>query len=208
MNELIKSIKIITSENEFRFKEKGSEFISYAFYIESEEEALEKIHFIKKKFYDAVHHCYSYSINYEISKYSDDGEPNGTAGIRIFNAINHFGITNIIVIVIRYFGGVKLGVGPLGKAYYYAAEQLLSEITTITKKPYQVLEIYYDYDQTSKIHYLIKQNNAIIESMIYEPELKIVCLVLISEINKFVEELIDFSGGSIITKIINRIKYL
>ncbi len=208
MNELNKSIKIITSENEFRFKEKGSEFISYAFYIESEEEALEKLHFIKKKFYDAVHHCYAYSINYEISKYSDDGEPNGTAGIRIFNAINHFEITNIIVIVIRYFGGVKLGVGPLGKAYYYAAEQLLSEITTITKKPYQVLEIYYNYDQTSKIHYLIKQNNAIIESMIYEPELKIVCLVLISEINKFVEELIDFSGGSIKIKIINGIKYL
>ena len=197
MNELNKSIKIITTENEFRFKEKGSEFISYAFYIASEEEAIEKLSLIKKKFYDAVHHCYAYSINYEISKYSDDGEPNGTAGIRIFNAINHFGLTNIIVIVIRYFGGVKLGVGPLGKAYYFAAEQLLSGTTINTKDAYQALEIYYDYDQTSKIHYLINQNKVKIESIIYDPDLKIVCLVLISEIDKFVSELIDFSGGSI-----------
>lgn len=208
MSELIKSIKIVTIENEFRFKEKGSEFISYSFYIESEEEALEKLNSIKKKFYDAVHHCYAYSIDYQISKYSDDGEPNGTAGIRIYNAINHFELTNIIVIVVRYFGGVKLGVGPLGKAYYYAAEQLLSSSPTSTKEAYQVLEIYYDHEHTSKIHYLINQNRVKIESMIYEPELKIVCLVLISEIGKFVKELIDFSGGTIKTKALNGIKYL
>ncbi|MCK9279436.1 MAG: YigZ family protein [Melioribacteraceae bacterium] len=208
MNEIKESIKIITTKCEFRFKEKGSEFIALSFYIESEEEALEKLNSIKKKFYDAVHHCYAYSINYEKSKYSDDGEPNGTAGIRIFNAINHFELTNIIVIVVRYFGGVKLGVGPLGKAYYFAAEQLLSQSPASIKSAYQRLEIFYNYEQVSRIHYLINQNEAIIEKMIYEPELKMVCLVLISKIGRFVTELIDFSGGSIKTKLLSEIKYL
>ncbi|MFA7287915.1 MAG: YigZ family protein [Melioribacteraceae bacterium] len=208
MNEIKETIKIISKEQEFSFKEKGSEFIAHSFYIESEEEAIEKLSAIKKKFYDAVHHCYAYSIGYEKSKYSDDGEPNGTAGIRIFNAINHFELTNVIVTVVRYFGGVKLGVGPLGKAYYFSAEQLLSNSPISIKTAYQRIEIFYTYEQISKVHYLINQNDAIIEKTLYEPELKIVCLVLISKIGRFVEELIDFSGGLISTNLTNEIKYL
>ncbi|MDZ7765436.1 MAG: YigZ family protein [Melioribacteraceae bacterium] len=96
-------------------------FIGYAAPCKNDEEAEQILEGKKKQYYDATHNCYAYKILPESIKYLDDGEPSGTAGIRILNAIQHFDLTNLIVISTRYFGGTKLGVGPLGKAYYNSA---------------------------------------------------------------------------------------
>lgn len=127
-------IQTIEQQHETKFKEKGSLFIGQVYPVNSVEEAEEFLTSVRKKFYDATHHCYAYRIMENDSKYSDDGEPNGTAGIRIANAINHFELTNLLVISIRYYGGTKLGVGPLGKAYYQSAYDTLSEMEIVTKK--------------------------------------------------------------------------
>ena len=127
--------KIITIDefHEYRFKEKASVFIGQVYHCESEDEAKEILENVKKEFYDARHWVYCWKIGEETIKYSDDGEPSGSGGIRLLNAIEHFGLQDVIVISIRYFGGVKLGVGPLGKAYYSSAFNCLDEADKIEK---------------------------------------------------------------------------
>ena len=133
----IENYKTIGSFNETTLKEKSSVFNAQAYPVENEEDALQIVEKTKKKYYDATHHCYAYKLTGNKIKYSDAGEPSGTAGIRILNAINHFNMQNILVIVIRYFGGTKLGVGPLGKAYYNSVIQTLKSSRIIEKKAYK-----------------------------------------------------------------------
>jgi putative IMPACT (imprinted ancient) family translation regulator len=101
-------IRTIRTGDEVKFKEKGSLFISQPFSIENEQSATEILREIKKKYFDASHHCYAWRLSDGNFKSSDDGEPSGTAGLRIMNAIDHYDLTNLIVIVTRWFGGTKL----------------------------------------------------------------------------------------------------
>lgn len=130
--------KILTVDNfaEVTYKEKSSVFIGQVCHCEIENEAANILKSIKKKYYDATHHCYAYKLITEQFKYSDDGEPNGTAGIRILNAIEHFNLINVIVVITRYYGGTKLGVGPLGKAYYTSAHDVLEEAKKVGKSSF------------------------------------------------------------------------
>lgn len=155
------SKKIIRIEKEcsFKYKEKGSLFHGFAFQILSKDEADAKLSALRKKYYDATHHCYAYKTSLNEEKYSDDGEPNGTAGIRILNSINHFSLVDILVVVVRYFGGTKLGVGPLGKAYAETSMTLLKNANLIELTEYQEMKITYDFESTSQIHHLISKFN-------------------------------------------------
>lgn len=200
-------IKTIKDFNEFTLKEKGSEFIAKVFPIESEQAALEGLNNIRKKLYDASHHCFAYRLNYEISKYSDDGEPSGTAGIRIMNAIDHFDLTDILVVVVRYFGGTKLGVGPLGKAYYNASIGVLSHSKIVTMDLYQLLEITSNFSKINHIHRLINKYSAIINSTDFSDKAVFNCLIKSSEIDKITADLTNFSNGQIIINIKNEFKY-
>ncbi|MBL1214854.1 MAG: YigZ family protein [Ignavibacteriae bacterium] len=164
----ISDILTIKKHVEFKFKEKGSQFIGLAYPAETKEEAEDHLSDIKNKYYDATHHCYCYHFLDNQFKYSDDGEPNGTAGIRILNAIQHFGLTNLLVVVVRYYGGVKLGVGPLGKAYYQGAFGVLEEAAKIKKNNYSRMKITYKFDQTSQVHHLLTKFNAVITKNLYE----------------------------------------
>lgn len=183
------SIKTITSYSEFKFKEKGSLFLAKSYPIESETEALNHLNIQKKELYDATHHCYSIKQQDGFVKYSDDGEPNGTAGIRIFNAQNHFELTNIITIVIRYFGGTKLGIGPLGKAYYDAAFGVLENCKIIEKKLLQNITLIYDFSQSKNIHYLISKYKLRIIQNSFEKLPKISLLIHPNQIKELEEEL-------------------
>ena len=111
--------KILTLDNfaEVTYKEKSSVFRGQVYHCETDNEAANILAQTKKKYYDATHHCFAFKLITEKFKYSDDGEPNGTAGIRILNAIEHFDLINVMVVITRYYGGTKLGFGPLGKAY-------------------------------------------------------------------------------------------
>ncbi len=155
--------KIITikSKSESKYKEKGSVFIGKAYPVYSEDKAEGILASVRKEFYDATHHCFAYKLINNVEKYSDDGEPTGTAGIRILNAISHFEITNVLIVVVRYFGGVKLGVGPLGKAYYTAAFQCLETAEKIELTKHKEIKIKFNYDDSGKVHHILN---------IYEPK--------------------------------------
>jgi uncharacterized YigZ family protein len=189
MVKLPDKIKTIIKESEFRFKEKGSLFISLSFPVKSEEEAESFLLSVRKKYYDAAHHCYSYKLTDGSYKYSDAGEPTGTAGIRIYNAQNHFELTSILTVVVRYFGGIKLGVGPLGKAYYETAFNNLKSSETEERILHQSIQIRFDYDQTKLVHHLISKYQILIEESIFDPMPVMNCLIPIIQIEKFIYEL-------------------
>src|SRR3954468_18127958 len=122
------------------YKEKGSKFLAFAYPVENEQDVKEKIELLKKTHFDARHHCFAYVLGPDKTKYRafDDGEPNHSAGDPILGQIRSRNLTNVLVVVIRYFGGVKLGVGGLISAYRTAAEEALTKATIrekeVTKK--------------------------------------------------------------------------
>lgn len=191
----IEKYRTIASFNETTLKEKSSIFTAQVFPVENEEVASIILEKTKKKYYDATHQCYAYKLIGEQIKYSDAGEPSGTAGIRILNAINHFNLQNILVIVIRYFGGTKLGVGPLGKAYYNAALQTLENSQIIEKKGYKKILFETDLNQVNNIYHLVDEFNSKIIKSDYSNIVKFECLVLSGKIERFESSLNKITKG-------------
>ena len=189
------TIKTIEIFKEFSYKEKGSEFNAQVFSVNSVEDASEILQKIKRKYYDASHHCYAYKLVDGTIKYSDDGEPNGTAGIRILNAIDHFHLTDQLIVVIRYFGGKKLGVGALGKAYYISAKNLIENCIISQKHLFKNVIIKTDYEYNSYVHQLINNSNSIIFKSIFENGVKFECLIPPKKIDHIRSSLIEFTKG-------------
>lgn len=158
---------IAFESEEVLFKEKGSKFFGYAFPIENEEEVKPIIESLKKLHPHAVHYCYAYQIGTapKISyRANDDGEPNNTAGAPIYGQIQSFGLTNVLVVVVRIFGGVKLGVGGLISAYRTTAQMVL-EVCEIIKKTIDVhFLISFDYKNMNKVMRVIKEKKLEITS--------------------------------------------
>lgn len=186
---LPESIKTIPSLSEFKLKEKGSQFLAFSKPVNDETEVQNYLAELRKKFYDATHHCYSYKLMGGSFKYSDDGEPNGTAGIRIYNAQNHFEVTNIITVVVRYFGGVKLGVGPLGKAYYETAMGSLSASTINELKLYRQLEVYFDFALSKSVHHFVNKHKAIIKQNLFNSKPGMIIMIRTLSADPFIAEL-------------------
>ena len=204
----IEPINTINRSFETKFKEKGSLFIGQVYPVQTQEEALKILENIKKQYYDATHHCYAYKFNNGAFKYSDDGEPSGTAGIRILNAIEHFELTNLLAIVIRYFGGVKLGVGPLGKAYYNSAFATLESAQIIRKKPYRKIFITAKFSHLSNVHRLLANYNAIINNTSYDDAPHFDCLLEINNAQQFQNELTETLKGDVVIKQSDEILYI
>jgi uncharacterized YigZ family protein len=135
-NDSLNEYLSIKQSKKSKLKEKGSVFIAQAFPISTEGEAKTKIDQVKKEFHDATHHCFAFRVGKgkkEVFKYSDAGEPRGTAGKPILTAIQSRDLTDILVVVTRYFGGVKLGTGGLSRAYHASALKVLDECEIIKK---------------------------------------------------------------------------
>ena len=139
--------------------EKKSKFIGNIFYIETEEEAESIIKEIRKKYYDARHNCYAYKIEKEnISRFSDDGEPSGTAGSPMLSIIEGNGLSNVLVIVTRYFGGILLGTGGLVRAYSECTNKVIKNSNIIQKELGYEMKLYTDYKDLEKIKYYCRKN--------------------------------------------------
>ena len=153
--------KIITTLGEGVYKEKGSKFIAAAFPVNSEEEVKAALSDIKKKYFDARHHCYAFMIGADKSCYrsSDDGEPSGTAGKPILNQILSKDVTNVCVVVVRYFGGIKLGVPGLINAYKSAACDALDSATIVEKTIDEVYSVEFDYPLMNDVMRILKEEN-------------------------------------------------
>lgn len=191
-------IKTIEKFNRKSYKEKGSEFIGRVYHVEQEKEIVETLNKLKKKYYNATHHCYAYKLLNGKIKYSDDGEPGGSAGIRILKAIEHFDLVNQLVVVTRYFGGTKLGVGPLGKAYYASAYDVLERSEIVVKTLYYTVFISSTFNNISHLHRIITQNNSKIENSTYQENVKLKCFVQPSKLDIITTELNEVSRGEII----------
>ena len=140
------------------YKEKGSRFIAVAVPVKSIEEVKSQLELLRKKYHDARHHCYAYRIGeapYEF-RYNDDGEPSGTAGKPIFGQIQSYELTNILIVVIRYFGGVKLGTGGLIQAYRAAAKEAVENGKIINRVWKISVEIRFNYAQMNEVMKIIK----------------------------------------------------
>ena len=150
---------IAKATDEILFKEKSSKFYGYAFPIESEEEVKPIIEQLRKQHPHAVHYCYAYQIGTEKISYraNDDGEPNNSAGAPIYGQIQSFGLTNILLVVVRIFGGIKLGVGGLITAYKTTAQLVLEEAEIIEKTIDIHFLISFDYKNMNKVMRVIKE---------------------------------------------------
>ena len=144
------------------FKEKSSKFLGYAFPVTSEEEIKAHLEAVKKAHFSARHWCYAWQLGYgrhQRYRANDDGEPNNTAGIPIYGQIQSFELTNVLVIVVRYFGGIKLGVGGLVQAYKTTAQLTLQETEIEEKLITEELVINFDYPLMNKVMRVVKEQN-------------------------------------------------
>lgn len=169
---------ISTPSEEVLFKDKNSKFYGFAFPVKTEDDVKACIEKLKKQHYAARHWCYAYQLGTEKIRYraNDDGEPNNSAGMPIYGQIQSFDVTNILIVVVRYFGGVKLGVGGLINAYRTGAQMAL-EASKILEKTIDIsFSLKFDYKNMSRVMRLIKDNDAEIDSQ----KLEMNCFLIVS----------------------------
>ena len=175
-----------------------SVFIGYAKPIKSEEEALEFINEIKKKHKDATHNVWAYTVgkNMNIQRYSDDGEPQGTAGIPTLEVIKKEDLRDVAVVVTRYFGGTKLGAGGLVRAYTKGARLGLEAGKIIYKVMYQEVKVKIDYTQLGKVQNELMNLGYFIKDTVYEDNVEIVVYSRLEDVEKLSEKMIDITSGT------------
>lgn len=152
---------ITKASPEVLFKDRNSKFFGYAFPIKTEEEANEHLEELHAKHHKARHWCYAWQIGKQDFQYraNDDGEPSNSAGMPIYGQIQSFDVTNILIVVVRYFGGVKLGVGGLINAYKTAAQMALEASDIIKRTIDEIFMVKFDYPEMNKVMQVIKKNN-------------------------------------------------
>lgn len=181
-------------------KVKGSRFIGHAAPIKSREEAESFVREVSKKYYDATHNCFAYRVNTENSslfRISDAGEPSGTAGKPILNGIDGLELTNVVCVVTRYFGGIKLGTGGLARAYNQCAKETLEKGEKIKCFKTAIVKIVLPYELTGIVMRLISSYNCHIEKTVYGSEVEMTLSIRESSTERFTENLIDSTGGKI-----------
>lgn len=166
---------IVAPSEEVLFKEKNSKFYGYAFPITTEEEVKPIIEQLKKTHFSARHWCYAYQMGTEKISFraNDDGEPNNSAGMPIYGQIQSFEVTNILVVVVRYFGGAKLGVGGLISAYKSTAQLALETSEIIEKTIDTFFTITFDYKNMNKVMRIVKEKSIAVVSQKLEENCQI-----------------------------------
>jgi uncharacterized YigZ family protein len=173
--EEVYSYKTVTKTSEGLYKEKGSKFIAVLFPVLSEDQFKEKYTAIKKEYHDARHHCYAYRLDpeNETVRSSDDGEPSGTAGKPMLNQLYSFELFNVGVVVVRYFGGTKLGVSGLINAYKQATRDAVENNKIVTKYLTETLKVEFQYPLLNEVMRVVKEENLKIAKQKFEMD----CLV-------------------------------
>ena len=185
------SYKVVTTPGEGLYKEKGSKFFAEAFPVHSEAEVKAKVAEIKKKYFDAKHHCYAFIIGPDKSCYrsSDDGEPSGTAGKPILNQILSKDLTNVCVAVTRYFGGQLLGVPGLINAYKTSAREALDNCGVMETTVDEVYSVSFGYPLLNEVMRILKEENLEQRNTKFELDCYLEIAVRKSISNKIVDKL-------------------
>ena len=195
--------KTIQKEAFGEFVERHSRFIGYAKPVETEDDAISFINKIKTKHWDAKHNVYAYSLlKGSIMRYSDDGEPHGTAGVPVLDILKKNEVTNIVIVVTRYFGGILLGTGGLVRAYSNAAKLALDSAVVINMVSCFRAQLFCDYSLYGKISSILAELGAKIEESEFLGNVKIIFYIEKKKLNILNDKLNEVSSGEIITKIL------
>jgi len=179
-------------------KEKGSKFIGFAFPLNDEIDLKKNLEKVRTEHPKATHHCYAFRLGISGENYraNDDGEPNGSAGLPIYNQLLAHELTNILVIVVRYYGGTKLGVSGLVKAYKESAKMTLEESDIIIKDLETTMEIEFEFSQQNQIFTLLNKFNGKILDFITEEHCKIIARIKMAEKENISEQLSEMQNIS------------
>ena len=189
----------VSEAAEASFIEKRSEFIGYISPVRTNDEAVEFINTIKSKHRKAKHNVYAYILRQDnISRYSDDGEPQGTAGVPVLDVLQKRGLTDVCVVVTRYFGGILLGGGGLVRAYSHAAALACDAAHIMNMCLCHRLIISSDYGMYGKISYILPNFDTITVNSDFADDVKLEILVLSEKLDALQKELVEITNGSVI----------
>ena len=188
MEDVYKTVEAVA---EGLYKEKGSRFIAYIYPVVDEEEIKSIISEIKVKYYDARHHCYAYCLGVDKQRFraNDDGEPSSTAGKPILGQITSHDLTNVLIVVIRYFGGIKLGVSGLIQAYKEAAADAIRNARIVEKTEDEIIRIRFSYLVMNDVMKVLKEENPRVLNRNFEMECEILLSIRRTDASRLRERL-------------------
>lgn len=183
--------KTIEAPSEGIYREKASKFLAFAFPVSTEDQVKEELAKLKKLHFSSNHHCYAYILGFDRSAYriNDDGEPSGTAGRPIYGQILSYDLTNVLVVVVRYFGGTKLGVSGLINAYKTVTSEALSNAKIIEKQVHDVYSVRYKYEMMNAIMRMVKEENWNVLSSSYDNDCLLELSIRKSKVENFITKL-------------------
>lgn len=188
--------KTVAKESETLIIEKKSKFYSHVKPVSSEEEALSYLSQIRAQYPDATHNVYAYVIDENnIFRYSDDGEPGGTAGMPVLDTIRNLGLVDVIVVVTRYFGGTLLGTGGLVRAYSSSAKEGISESGIITRTMCDIISVRTQYELVGKLQYFFANEGYAVEDTVYENDVTFFVASPKSDTDSLIKKITEATNG-------------
>ena len=190
--------RTIDAPAEAQFKERSSKFFAYAYPVSSPEEAMELVEGLRKRYYDATHHCYAYRLGADGGVYraNDDGEPSGTAGRPILGQMLSAGVTDCLIVVVRYFGGTKLGVPGLIAAYKESAAEVLAAARIVQRTVDRRIAVNFSYAAMNDIMRIVKEEQPAVESQRFDNLSSIVLRIRASRAERLTERLRKLDGAT------------
>lgn len=202
------SYRTVLHESESLLIEKKSKFIAHVKPVDNEPDAIDFLNRIRSEYPDASHNVYAYVIDENnIFRYSDDGEPSGTAGMPVLDAIRKAGLVDVIVVVTRYFGGTLLGTGGLVHTYGASASQGLEASEIITRELCDVISARLDYNLAGKLQHKIAADGLMLEDTVYTEDVELVICSPADETERLLAEITDFTNGRAVCTVTGR-KYV
>lgn len=193
----MKEYLVPTQFGEAEFVEKKSRFIGRVWPVDTEEEALARIAEMKKQHYDATHNCWAYVIRDGAMRFSDDGEPGGTAGMPMMQVLQKEGLYNVVCVVTRYFGGILLGAGGLVRAYTKGAKLAVEAAGRSMKRVWTALYVPCPYSYYERVKLQIAAFGGVLRDSSFGAEVELEILLPEAETQPFLERLTDMTGGSV-----------
>ncbi|MGM9763401.1 MAG: IMPACT family protein [Candidatus Cryptobacteroides sp.] len=197
--EIKDSFLSIAAPSEGLYKDNGSRFIAKAYPVETEEEVKEIVAALKKEYYDARHHCYAYRLGYLGDKFrsNDDGEPSSSAGRPILGQIDSRGLCDVLVVVIRYFGGIKLGIPGLIRAYKSATADALDSALKVEKTAAKGYKVSFGYENMNDVMRIFKDMDLPQRKQIFDLRCSMETAVRLSAVDDFLSRMSDVEGAEV-----------
>lgn len=189
-------------EAESEFVEKRSRFIGHVWPVDSEDQAQELLRLVKKQHYDARHNCWCYLLGGSVVRYSDDGEPQGTAGQPMLAVFQREHVTNVLCVVTRYFGGILLGAGGLVRAYSHGAKIAVDAAKRKLMTTCTLLSLEMDYSFYGKINYILPQYTCRVEDTDFGAVVTMKVLFKQDQVEKFVKEVTELSAALVVPQVL------